>query len=132
MSLATLWLYPEVKKETPSILRHLRTHHLSCKDHKPPESKQSDLEGILGKFIEESRANFRNQEAINRDIQNQLGQLSRQIAERTQGSLPSDTINPKEHVKAITLRSGKELDGQHNPSKLSDFQPPQVDPWLIV
>ncbi|KAL5545248.1 hypothetical protein UlMin_009032 [Ulmus minor] len=78
--------------------------------HQPQEKKQSDLEEILGKFIEETRANFRNQEAINRGIQNQLGQLSRQIAERTQGSLPSDTINPKEHVKAITLRCGKELE----------------------
>ncbi|KAL5578498.1 hypothetical protein UlMin_020197 [Ulmus minor] len=69
----------------------------SSSSHQPQEKKQSDLEEILGKFIEETRANFRNQEVINRDIQNQLGQLSRQIAERTQGSLPSDTINPKEH-----------------------------------
>ena len=71
----------------------------------------------MGKFIEESRTNFRNQEAINRDIQNQLGQLSKQIAERSQGSLPSDTINPKEHAKAITLRSGKELEKQRKPEK---------------
>ncbi|KAL5559239.1 hypothetical protein UlMin_035450 [Ulmus minor] len=85
--------------------------------HQPQEKKQSDLEEILGKFIEETRANFRNQEVINRDIQNQLGQLSRQIAERTQGSLPSDTINPKEHVKAITLRCGKELEEHKRPEK---------------
>ncbi|KAL5577484.1 hypothetical protein UlMin_019183 [Ulmus minor] len=83
----------------------------------PQEKKQTDLEGILGKFIEESRTNFRNQEAINRDIQNQLGQLSKQIAERSQGSLPSDTINPKEHAKAITLRSGKEVEKQRKPEK---------------
>ena len=84
----------------------------SSSSYQPQEKKQTDLEGILGKFIEESRTNFRNQEAINRDIQNQLGQLSKQIAERSQGSLPSETINPKEHVKAITLRSGKELEWQ--------------------
>ncbi|KAL5564485.1 hypothetical protein UlMin_027649 [Ulmus minor] len=85
--------------------------------HQPQEKKQSDLEEILGKFIEETRANFRNQEAINRDIQNQLGQLSKQIAERSQGSLPSDTINPKEHAKAITLRSGKEVVKPRKPEK---------------
>ncbi|KAL5574401.1 hypothetical protein UlMin_023998 [Ulmus minor] len=85
--------------------------------HQPQEKKQSDLEEILGKFIEETRANFRNQEAINRDIQNQLGQLSKQIAERSQGSLPSDTINPKEHAKAITLRSGKEVEKPRKPEK---------------
>ncbi|KAL5538589.1 hypothetical protein UlMin_045511 [Ulmus minor] len=94
----------------------------STSSFQPQEKKKSDLEGILGKFIEESRANFRNQEAINRDIQNQLGQLSRQIVERTQGSLPSDTINPKEHVNAITLRSGKELDGQQQEKKKDENQ----------
>ncbi|KAL5574885.1 hypothetical protein UlMin_016584 [Ulmus minor] len=89
----------------------------SSSSYQPQEKKQTDLEGILGKFIEESRTNFRNQEAINRDIQNQLGQLSKQIAERSQGSLPSDTINPKEHAKAITLRSGKELEWQRKSEK---------------
>ena len=53
---------------------------------------------------------FRNQDASIRNIKNQLGQISKQLAERPQGSLPSDTIpNPREHVKAITLRSGKSL-----------------------
>ncbi|KAL5549438.1 hypothetical protein UlMin_004669 [Ulmus minor] len=89
----------------------------SSSSYQPQEKKQTDLEGILGKFIEESRTNFRNQEAINRDIQNQLGQLSKQIAERSQGSLPSDTINPKEHAKAITLRSGKEVEKPSKPEK---------------
>ncbi|KAL5565133.1 hypothetical protein UlMin_028297 [Ulmus minor] len=89
----------------------------SSSSYQPQENKQTDLEGILGKFIEESRTNFRNQEAINRDIQNQLGQLSKQIAERSQGSLPSDTINPKEHAKAITLRSGKEVEKPRKPEK---------------
>ncbi|KAL5555033.1 hypothetical protein UlMin_037269 [Ulmus minor] len=92
----------------------------SSSSYQPQEKKQTDLEGILGKFIEESRTNFRNQEAINRDIQNQLGQLSKQIAERSQGSLPSDTINPKEHAKAITLRSGKEVEKPRKPEKKMD------------
>ena len=40
-----------------------------------------------------------------------MGQISQQLAERQWGSMLSNTIaNPRnEHVKAITLRNGKEL-----------------------
>ncbi|KAG8486462.1 hypothetical protein CXB51_019744 [Gossypium anomalum] len=42
------------------------------------------------------------------ELENQIGQLAKMILERPQGSLPSNTEpNPKEHVKAVTLRSGK-------------------------
>ena len=49
-----------------------------------------------------------------RTLENRVTQLERLQSDRTPGSLPSDTIpNPKgrnqEHVKAVTLRSGKEL-----------------------
>ena len=38
----------------------------------------------------------------------QIGQLSSMLTERTAGTLPSNTVtNPKEHVKAISLRSGR-------------------------
>nr|XP_023872628.1 uncharacterized protein LOC111985214 [Quercus suber] len=37
-----------------------------------------------------------------------IGQLSSMLTERTAGTLPSNTVtNPKEHVKAISLRSGR-------------------------
>ena len=40
-----------------------------------------------------------------------MGQLARGAQARQQGTLPSDTIiNPKEQCKAITLRSGKEVE----------------------
>ena len=44
----------------------------------------------------------------------QIGQMANLLTERQQGSLPSNSeINPrgegKEHVKAIMLRSGREL-----------------------
>ena len=39
-----------------------------------------------------------------------MGEISKLLTERTQGALPSITeTNPKEHAKAITLRSWKEL-----------------------
>ena len=40
----------------------------------------------------------------------QMGQITNMLNSRQPGTLPSDTKrNPRAHVKAITLRSGKEL-----------------------
>ncbi|KAL5567485.1 hypothetical protein UlMin_024060 [Ulmus minor] len=62
-------------------------------------------------FIDETKANFRNQGASIRNLEHQVGEISKLLAERTQGALPSNTEkNPREHVNAISLRSGKELD----------------------
>ncbi|XP_061366624.1 uncharacterized protein LOC133309812 [Gastrolobium bilobum] len=58
-------------------------------------------------FAEETRASFKNQEASIKNLENQIGQLARQMAERPPGNFPSDTIvNPKGQCKAITTRSG--------------------------
>ena len=44
------------------------------------------------------------------NIEVRLGQLANIVAQRNQGSLLSNTeINPREQVKAITFRSGKEI-----------------------
>ena len=45
-------------------------------------------------------------------LENQIGQIANALLNRQPGTLPSDTEVPgkreaKEHVKAITLRSGK-------------------------
>ena len=45
-----------------------------------------------------------------RNVEVQIGQIANAINNRSQGELPSKTeVNPREHVKAITLRSGKQL-----------------------
>lgn len=51
---------------------------------------------------------LRNQQAfLQKD--NQVGQIAKMLLKRPQGSLPSNTeVNPREHVKAITLRSAQE------------------------
>src|SRR5262245_8598690 len=52
-------------------------------------------------------------EGLQRRVDNQMGQIAKQISERPQGALPSDTIpNPREHVQAITLRSGRTIEAQ--------------------
>ena len=49
-----------------------------------------------------------------RNLENQIGQLVTAMSSRTQGSLPSNTEDPrregKEHCKVINLRSGKNVD----------------------
>ncbi|XP_061338279.1 uncharacterized protein LOC133285118 [Gastrolobium bilobum] len=58
-------------------------------------------------FRNETRASFWNQEASIRNLETQIGQLSRHFTERTQGTFPSNTVvNPREHCNAITTRSG--------------------------
>ena len=45
------------------------------------------------------------------DIKEQMSHLMDALKNRPSGSLPSDTVVPKrEHINAITLRSGKELE----------------------
>ncbi|XP_071926164.1 uncharacterized protein [Coffea arabica] len=46
-----------------------------------------------------------------RNVEVQIGQIASSLNNRNQGELPSKTeVNPKEHVKAIILRSGKQLE----------------------
>lgn len=69
-------------------------------------------------FMEETQANFRNQGASIRNLEHQVGEISKLLTERAQGALPSNTErNPRETVKAITLRSGKELVNPKEASK---------------
>ena len=53
---------------------------------------------------------IRNHSSSIHNLEVQMGQLANSLAIRNQGALPSNTEkNPKEQVKAITLRSGTEI-----------------------
>ena len=87
-----------------------------------------DLEQALEKmltscnaFMNETRANMQNQAtklnnqvAQLRNLEVQMGQMANLLTERQHGSLPSNSkVNPregKEYCKAITIRSGRELE----------------------
>ena len=92
----------------------------------PPPEKKVDLEQALAQiltshtaFMNETKANMQhqatqlnNQAAQLRNLEVQMGQMANLLTERQPGSLPSNLeVNPRrernEHVKTVTLRSGK-------------------------
>ncbi|XP_057443925.1 uncharacterized protein LOC130736091 [Lotus japonicus] len=79
-------------------------------------SGKRSLEDIVGKlaqttesFMTETRNTNKNHEASLRNLENQMGQIAKQLSERSPGKLPSDTIENQANLSAITTRSGKIL-----------------------
>ncbi|XP_010527707.1 PREDICTED: uncharacterized protein LOC104805010 [Tarenaya hassleriana] len=81
-----------------------------------------DTYGLLIQFLQsqekmnqEFRAQFASIEAHFKNIDNQIAQLASAI-QRPSGSLPGNSeTNPRAHVNAITLRSGKQVDSGDPP-----------------
>ncbi|XP_048229171.1 uncharacterized protein LOC125369889 [Ricinus communis] len=98
------------------------------------QDKKPSLEELMTKFIatlenrfQQTDTAIRNQKASIQNLENQILQLSRMMAERQPGTLPSNTeSNPREHAKAITLRLGKELPSPSMPFT-NDDSDVQVD-----
>ena len=90
--------------------------------------KKPNTEDLLLQYMQKTDALIQSQSASMRALQMQVGQLASAINNRPSGSLPSNTEpNPKndkrEHCKAITLRSGKEIEG--NTKKVDDDGDPE-------
>ena len=71
--------------------------------------KTVKLEDTLEKFMQASLSNQKNTEASIRNLETQVGQLAKQLAEQQQQGQFSATTqpNPKEQCKSISTRSGK-------------------------
>ena len=114
--------------------------------NKPPAEKKVDLEEALAQmltshitFMNETKATMQNQStqlnnqaAQLRNLEVQMSQMTNLLTERQQGSLPSNLeINPrgegKEHVKAITLRSGRELPTPGQPPVVREVETEVTD-----
>ena len=72
-----------------------------------------------------------NQAAQLRNLEVKMGQMTNLLTERQSGSLPSNSeVNLRregnEHVKAITLRSGRELAIQGQPSVIGEVETEEV------
>ncbi|XP_070026589.1 uncharacterized protein [Nicotiana sylvestris] len=76
-----------------------------------PQQAHSSLDDLLYKYIKITNEKMESQNSSLKNLEIQLSQLTALVSEKIQGPLTSNTDkNPKEHLKAITLRSGKELD----------------------
>src|SRR5262249_23743115 len=74
------------------------------------QQQKPSLEDLMSKCISTSEARFQNQDASIKNLETQIGQLAKIMSEKAQSASPSNAEPKlKEHVKAITLRSGKEL-----------------------
>ncbi|KAM6550733.1 hypothetical protein CsatB_000541 [Cannabis sativa] len=72
--------------------------------HQPQGSQTSSLESLMRDYMSKNDAVIQSQAASLRNLEVQLGQLANDLKNRPQGTLPSDTENPrrdcKEHCKA--------------------------------
>ncbi|XP_062080518.1 uncharacterized protein LOC133785283 [Humulus lupulus] len=81
----------------------------------PPQvSQSSSLESVMKEYMAKNNDVIQSQATSLRNLETQLGQLANELRNRPQGTLPSVTENPrkdgKEHCKAVTLRSGKNVE----------------------
>ena len=117
----------------------------SARVGEPPPDKKVDLEQALAQmltshtaFMNETKANMQqqatqlnNQAAQLRKLEAQMGQMANLLTERQPSSLPSNSeVNPRrdvnEHVKAVTLRSGKELETQEKSPVIEEVETEKV------
>ena len=111
----------------------------------PPLEKKVDLEQGLAQmltshtaFMNETKANMQhqatqlnNQAAQLRNLEVQMGQMTILLTERQHGSLLSNSevnsrLEGNEHVKAVTLRSGRELEIQGQPPVIGEVEIEEV------
>ena len=89
-------------------------------------------------FMNKTKANmqqqatqFNNQAAQLRSLEAQMGQMANLLTERQPSSLPRNSeINPRrdgnEHVKAVMLRSGKDLETKGKSSVIEEVEAKKV------
>ncbi|OIT08584.1 hypothetical protein A4A49_62891, partial [Nicotiana attenuata] len=77
----------------------------------PQRAHQQILEDLMYKFIKATDDKVESQHSAIKNLEIQVSQLATLMSGQIQGALPSNTEkNSKEHLKAISLRSGKSLD----------------------
>ncbi|XP_061350561.1 uncharacterized protein LOC133295722 [Gastrolobium bilobum] len=105
----TLWYDQKNQNQHPG-LSHKSNHQLNPPLPVQPDTPQQSANAFREDtyaFMQETRSTHQNQEASIRNLEIQIGQLSKQFSERAPGTFPSNTVvNPREHCNAITTRSG--------------------------
>ncbi|XP_057441326.1 uncharacterized protein LOC130733222 [Lotus japonicus] len=74
----------------------------------PPQSKNPTLEDTMNQFMQMTMTNQKNTEASIKNLEIQMGQLAKQVAESHKGAFTANTEpNPNQKCNAIFTRSGK-------------------------
>ena len=81
--------------------------------------------------MQQQATQLNNQAAQLRNLEVQMGQMANLLTERQPGSLPSNSeVNPRrdgnEHVKAVMLRSGKELEAKGQSPVIEEVETEKV------
>ncbi|KAJ0967911.1 hypothetical protein J5N97_024828 [Dioscorea zingiberensis] len=86
--------------------------------HPPkPQERKLSLDEMVLKMVQENQTAIPSLR-VTVSLENQMGPMARTLSERPLGSLPSNTeTNPREQCKAITLRSGKEIESRLRATK---------------
>ncbi|GMN64002.1 hypothetical protein TIFTF001_033076 [Ficus carica] len=84
----------------------------------------SSLENLIKEYITKNDTRVQSHDAALRSLENQIGQISNALNVRPQGSLPSNTEDPrregKKHCKAILLRNGREIEPREKPKAVQN------------
>ncbi|XP_060181589.1 uncharacterized protein LOC132611190 [Lycium barbarum] len=93
---------------------NFRPYQQAASYQQGPQQVYPNLDELLYKYIKTTDEKMENQNSTLKNLEIQLSQLAAIVSGKIQGPLPSNTEkNPKEHLKAINLRSGKNLDDQY-------------------
>nr|KYP37352.1 hypothetical protein KK1_041445 [Cajanus cajan] len=91
--------------------------HPPQKQHPLLYERTTKLEDTLQQFMQLSLQNQKNTNASIKNLEVQVGQLAKQLADQQSGSFSTNTkTNPKEHCKVVSTRSGKKF-GENNQNK---------------
>lgn len=90
-------------------IKVIKPNKLVLRDSNHMRRRQS-LKICWLKYISNNEQRWQNQEVLLKSLEVQLRQLTSIVSRRAQGTLPRDTEkNPKDYVKAVTLRNRREL-----------------------
>ena len=99
---------PEKKVDSEEALAHMMTSHSTFMNEMKATFQNQAQQ------LQNQSTQLQNQGAQLRNLEVQIGQMATLLTDRQHGSLPSNSeVNPRregnEHVKAVTLRSGREI-----------------------
>ncbi|XP_019228478.1 PREDICTED: uncharacterized protein LOC109209625 [Nicotiana attenuata] len=97
--------------EQVNVIGYKRPYQHATPYQQKPQQGHPSLDDLLYKYIKVTDEKMESQNSALKNLEIQLSQLATLVSEMIQVPLPSNTEkNPKEHLKAIALRSGMTLD----------------------